>query len=255
MTTTAQLSMLPTFDTGGAAFGDHVFYGVLDENQLGPLRSQPAYRWLGRHSILQAMGKVPEEVFTLCSGWAFRYILLPDGRRQILSFFLPGDLISPQALHARPLWFSVQAMTDVTVAAFNRKKLSAATFAHEPLRERFAAVCTGSYENQDRRVVSIGRLPAVERLGLLLAPIETRFAALGQVAPDGSFPFALRQEHIADALGLTRVHVSRVLGQLRADGVIAFEEGRMSLLDRQWVKALARLPSVASITADGLFIS
>lgn len=255
MTMDVQTSMLPLFAASDKAFGDSVFYSVLTPNALRAVRGHPVVRVLGRHSIIHAMGKVPEEVFTLCSGWAFRYILLPDGRRHILTFYLPGDLISPQAMYSHPLWFSVQALTEVTLSTFNRESLLLAVFEEPELRTRFASLCASSFENQDRRVVTLGRLPAVERVGMLFCNMESRFIQLNQVSEDGSFPFVLRQEHIADALGLTRVHVSRVLGQMRSDGIVKMEEGRMRILDRKWFDRLARHPNVYRSTPEGIFAS
>jgi CRP-like cAMP-binding protein len=180
-----------------------------------------------------------DAVYTLREGWAFRFRLLADGRRQILSFLLPGSPIGlPLYLDARTN-FSVQALTDVTLCVFGRAELAAffGSVANGPasLESCYANLCRAS----DERLVDLGRRNARERIASLILGLHARMQLQGQ-AVEGAFHFPLRRQHIADALGLTPVHVGRVLGQLAADKLIALDRDTLTVLDERSLADLAR---------------
>ena len=174
-------------------------------------------------------GDPSNDVIVICSGWAVRYNQLSDGRRQILSVLLPGDVIATSALFQAPLDFSVQALTDVRYSRVSRDKV----------RERFPGPeCLGlisrlliaERRDADDQLVDLGQRLAEERIAGLVLRLRARFLARNEVE-DESFPFPLRQQHIADITGLTSVHVSRVIGHLRKSGLIHIANGRVTLGD------------------------
>lgn len=211
----------------------HTLYAPIAESraaEIAALRREslmiPARR------IILRQGEVPSTVFVLYDGWAFRFTLLSDGRRQILSFLLPGELISLPALRLAPLRFSVQALTAVSLCAFNTKDLAGFVQDNPVLTMSLVNECAREAESADRRVTDLGRRSATERVARLILEIESRLRALDRVEGD-SFEFPLRQEHIADALGLTAVHVSRTLSGLRDEGLLSLGQGVLMMHNRQ----------------------
>lgn len=181
--------------------------------------------------VIVRRGDVPTKVFTLFAGWAYRYTLLSDGRRQILSFILPGELISLRALRATPMTFSVQALTEVVLCAFDAAKMRATLndpAEAEYLVDKYMEICAEA----DLRLTDLGRRSATQRVARLMLGLERRLVARGLTVGD-AFEFPLRQEHIADALGLTAVHVSRTLSAMRESGAIVLEGGRLTIADRR----------------------
>lgn len=230
------------------------FYRALGPSGVASIRAAQPERHLPRHAMILVNGDSAAEIYSLRSGWAFSFILLPDGRRQILSFYLPGDIIDPIAMHGDPLWFSVQALTDVELCAFERKTLLAAIENRAEAKRDMDAAARASISNRDFRLVDLGRRRAVERIAQLILGVVDRYACLN-LLDDGSLSFPLRQEHIGDALGLTRVHVSRVLAELRAKGAIETGENRLAILDREVLERLAGPRMMTRETEDGLFVN
>lgn len=171
-----------------------------------------------RRIILRA-NETPAEIYTLREGWAFRFMLLPDGRRQILTYYLPGSSIPYEVLRAPRLHFSVQTLTDVTLCVFRVEDIKRFV---EDRPEAYRRLCF-FYERRaimfDHFVTDLGKRTAQEKIARLILNLHERLARRG-LARDFSFTFPLRQEHIADTLGLTPVHVSRTMGVLRHEGLI-----------------------------------
>ena len=187
-------------------------------------------------------------LYTLLSGWAFRYKTLSDGRRQILNFLLPGDFIGVQQKMSDVTVHGVQTLTDVALCVFRRDSLWELHRRAPTLG--FGVTWLTAHEESivDDTLLSVGRRSATERIATLLILLYKRAAALDvqpHVATQG-VPFPLTQQHIADALGLSLVHTNKTLRRLEARGLHRIEDGRLRLLD---VKALARL---ADLYGDGL---
>lgn len=160
----------------------------------------------------------------LLSGWAARVRILADGRRQFLSFLLPGDLIG-SCRHPRPLAVaSVTALTDVTWCwAPDADALPGLAGAYAVSHAMDEAHLLG-------HVARLGRLSAQERIADLMLELHDRLNAAG-LALRGGFHMPLTQEVLADALGLTSVHVNRMLQLMRRDGDLQWRQGRLTLPD------------------------
>jgi CRP-like cAMP-binding protein len=160
------------------------------------------------------------------SGWGARSRVLDDGRRQILSFLLPGDLIG-MGSHAQPLSTSaVIAMTDLGVctppAVGSSERLDAAYAISQARQEAYLLA----------QITRLGRLNAYERIADLLLEFVERLTPIG-LATNGSFEFPLTQEMLADALGLTPVHINRTLQSMRRDGDLNWKSRHLTLNDPQ----------------------
>jgi CRP-like cAMP-binding protein len=175
--------------------------------------------------IIHADEESPE-LYTLYSGWAFRFKTLPDSRRQILNFLLPGDLLGLQAAMLDAAQHGIETLTDVELCLLPRRK-TWALFGQMP-ELAFDVTWLGSREESyvDENLMSVGRRSAAERIAALIVTLYKRADALGLVS-EATFAFPLTQQHIADALGLSLVHTNKTLARLRRMGM--FTQGNVSL--------------------------
>ncbi len=179
-------------------------------------------------------------LYTLYSGWAFRFKTLSDGRRQILNFLLPGDLIGLQEQFSDGPSHGVDAITDVTMCVFPLAKLWDLYRDHSGLAYSVTWLAAREESNVDENLLSTGRRNAAERIAALLLHLHRRATHLGlaSLSDGGSISFPLTQSHIADALGLSLIHTNRSLRKLHLAGLHRIEGGRLTILNP---KALERL--------------
>jgi CRP-like cAMP-binding protein len=176
-------------------------------------------------------GQSGAPLYTLLQGWAIRFKTLEDGRRQILNFLLPGDLIGAQQRMGAAMAHGVQALSDVVLCVFQRDALWE---LHRAAPELAAGITWQAARDESLREsapLSAGRRGAEDRIANLLITLFRRVAAL---LPDGAargVPFPLTQQHIADALGLSLAHTHKTLRRLEKRGMYRIEGGRLRLLD------------------------
>ncbi len=171
-----------------------------------------------------------EFVPVICRGWASSTIALSDGRRQILSFLLAGDMVSTASPFESTSGLLVEAITEVTYRNFKRSDLKTALFEHPDLLEMLAKAWGEERRSIDQLAVDLGRRTADERIARLILNLMDRLAKRG-MAQDQTMDFPLRQHHIADATGLTPVHVSKVLSGFRRSGLIDYSNRSLAILD------------------------
>jgi CRP-like cAMP-binding protein len=173
-----------------------------------------------------------EIVPVICSGWAAAIVMLSNGTRQIVSFLLPGDMISTTLLfEARP-YCLIEAITDVRYRAFSRVDLKSKLFGEPELLNKFAKAWVDEKARADQLIVDLGRRTANERIARLILGLFDRLEKRGMVRGESNeFEFPLRQHHIADATGLTPVHVSKVLTEFRRSQLINISERSLTILD------------------------
>ncbi len=177
------------------------------------------------------------KLFTLYSGWAFRYKTLSDGRRQILNFLLPGDFIGLQQEFADGATHGVEALTDTTLCVFPRDGLWDLFRQFPSLGYDVTWLAAREEGVVDENLLSTGRRNATERVAMLLIHLYRRVERLG-LAKDGSIEFPINQQHIADALGLSLVHTNKTMKRLQSLGLHELKEGRLKLINP---KALQRI--------------
>jgi len=190
-------------------------------------------------------GAADAPLYTLFSGWAFRYKTLSDGRRQILNFLLPGDFIGVQQKMTDAAVHGVEALGEAWLCVFERDALW--TLHARAPRVGFSVTWLAAHEEAlvDDNLLSVGRRSAAERVATLLVHLFRRAAALMPDAGANGVPFPLTQQHIADALGLSLVHTNKTLRKLERAGLHRIENGQLFLTD---AGALARL---ADLYGDG----
>jgi len=168
----------------------------------------------------------------LCSGWAAAIAMLSDGSRQIISFLLPGDMISTTLLFEAAPHYQVEAVTDVNVRFFNRTDLKALLRKKPDLLDTFFKAWVEEKTRADQLVADLGRRTADERIARLILGLAERLTKRDMARGEPTeFEFPLRQHHIADATGLTPVHVSKVLSEFRRNGLINISERSITILD------------------------
>lgn len=169
--------------------------------------------------------------YSLLEGWAFRYRTLSDGRRQILNFLFPGDLIGLQEQLGTESPHGVEALTPVKACQFNKEDL------WEIFREMpsvaYDITWYAAHEEMivDENLLSVGQRSARERIALLLLSIHRRMRQLGQVDQENACPFHINQQHIADAMGLSLVHTNKTLRALVREGLCKINNQRLTILD------------------------
>jgi CRP-like cAMP-binding protein len=175
----------------------------------------------------------------LADGFCARSKTTRDGRQQILAIHIPGDIPDLQTVHLNVMDHDLFTLTECRLGFI----------AHDDLK--------GLYRDQPRLadifwrdtlieaamfrewILNVGQRSAPNRLAHVVVELRERLKLVGRV--DGaSFEMPLRQEQISEALGITAVHVSRVIKQLRKDGVLDFHRGRVTVLDDQKLEELAQ---------------
>ena len=183
-------------------------------------------------------GDVNPRLYTLYRGWAFRYKTLSDGRRQILNFLLPGDLIGIQAnmLDASP--HAVETLTEAEFCVLSRRRIWELYANYPELAFDITWLTAHEEGTVDDNLLSVGRRTAEERVAALLMHLYKRAHALGLAEEDGvSLPIS--QQHIADALGISLVHTNKTLGRLARAGLFRFRRSRLQLLNPRALERLA----------------
>jgi CRP-like cAMP-binding protein len=196
------------------------------------------------HTLIQE-GQVDAPLYTLQSGWAFRFKTLSDGRRQILNFLLAGDFIGVQQKMGDAAAHGVDTLTETVFCVFQRDSLWEIHRRSPSMGFNITWLTAHEESLVDDTLLSVGRRSAEERIATLLILLFKRAAALQADAGASGVPFPLTQQHVADALGLSLVHTNKTLRKLERRGLHHIGEGRLFMRD---VKALARL---ADLYGDG----
>ncbi|MEH6648044.1 Crp/Fnr family transcriptional regulator [Sulfitobacter sp.] len=182
----------------------------------------------GRDLVHQ--GQADQAAYILVSGWACSYKLLHDGQRQVIDFQIPGDFLGLRSVVLHVSDHSIEPVTDIEVTEVHAADLFE-VFAETP-RLATAVLWTASRAEAMvvEHLVGIGRRDATERLAHFLLELGERLALVG-MGSNAGYACPLTQYLIADAVGLSAVHVNRVLRQLREQGMVTFRDGYVTFDD------------------------
>lgn len=191
---------------------------------------------VGHEMILE--GQKTQAAFILAEGWACSYKMLPDGERQIVNFHVPGDFLGLRSMLLRTTDHSVEAVTQIEASEVLAADILDG-FANAP---RLATAVLWAASRDEAMVVehlvNLGRRSAEERMAHLLLELGARLRLVGMGDRTG-FGCPLTQYHLADALGLSAVHVNRILRHLREQGLMTFRKGKVSFDDFDGLVELA----------------
>lgn len=185
-------------------------------------------------------GEVAREFYIIVDGWICLYKLLPDGRRQNIKFALPGDLVGFAVDSGEEIDYFAITITPVTLDVVRAQDV-AERFVREPqLMRRIARYMLREQMSARDQLISIARMSALERVAYLLYDTVKRALKRPPRAGD-QMALPLTQEMIGDAVGLTAVHVNRMVSRLRREGVLSLHGGHLTL---HRPEQLAKLASV-----------
>jgi len=189
-------------------------------------------------TTLYLEGNNSAHLYTLLSGWAFRYKTLPDGRRQILNFVLPGDFLGLQASIINEMQHSVETLTTAMLCVFPRDKLWD-LYTHYPSLA-FDLTWLAAREEQmiDEHLLSVGRRHALERVAFVLLHLYARAEDIG-LASGNKIQFPFTQQHLADALGMSLVHTNKTLARLMDRKVVRWKDKVFEIADREELAKIA----------------
>lgn len=221
-----------------------------------PLRANPAFKtntpeeidfiqsMKAEHAVITAgkailvQGEASPQLFTLFSGWAFRFKELPDGRRQILNFLLPGDLIGVQGRMMGESPVGVEALTDVEVCVFSRSKMWELYRNYPELAFDVTWLTAHEESLVDENLLTTGQRSAAERIAMLMIHLYKRAQVTGaKLGEPAAIP--INQSHIADALGLSLAHTNKTLKGLEKLGLFRFKNGVLTMLNGRAMQKLA----------------
>lgn len=190
-----------------------------------------------RHELLRH-GEVPQVAHVLLGGHTCRYQLLRNGLRQITAILVPGDLCDVEAVLRGRADYGVAALTPCTVGEIPVGTLQDPDETGPDITRALWQRVLRDEAIAREWLVNIGRRPALERVAHLFCELRDRLAAVGLTNGD-SYDMRLTQAELADALGLTGVHINRTVRALRTSGLIRTDGTRLTILDRPGLEALA----------------
>jgi CRP-like cAMP-binding protein len=175
-------------------------------------------------------GDRPDCVRLFLSGWAYRYKTLEDGRRQIVSFILPGDTCDVHIYLLSAMDHSVGTLTPVTYSELDGAAFERLMAVDRSVAEAFHCETLAARAVQREWAINLGRRDALERVAHVICELFERLKVVGLV--DGnSFAFPVTQMDFADATGLSTVHLNRTLQELRSAGLIRLKDRILTIPD------------------------
>lgn len=224
----------PLSRLAGTRLGDCHLLSASEQGALEAAVTAP--RTFRPNTDLVREGAREDSVFILLDGWACRYETTREGGRQLPALLLPGDVANLDSLMIERVDYGVRSLTHVIVVGLRRDRALALAAEYPGIARAFTWLALIENVILSKWILSVGRRSAKDRLAHLLCELHVRLGA----GHDGenSFPFPITQEQLADALGLTSVHVNRTMQQLRGEGLIATANRTMTLTD---VAALRRM--------------
>ncbi|WP_320199349.1 Crp/Fnr family transcriptional regulator [Agrobacterium sp. rho-13.3] len=180
-------------------------------------------------AIVLMEGSHSAHLYTVLNGWGFRYKTLEDGRRQILNYLMPGDLVGLQGTVMGEMQHSVEALSPVTLCVFERGRLNSLFGDHPSLAYDLTWIAASEERMLDSHLLSVGRRTALERAAYLLAFLYDKASSVGLMEKDRLIP--VTQQHVADTLGLSIVHTNKTLRKLADRDLIRWTDKGCLVLD------------------------
>lgn len=200
------------------------------------MRSARTYR--AGETITSEGGNTAPLLFIL-DGWVASWKMLWDGRRQIIDVALPLDVLTPLSACGKRAWCGLDALTISVVAAPSMPLVSLEVPA-PLLSQGLGPSIAAARARQAERILRIGQGSAYERVGYVLLELFVRLSAIGR-ANGNRFRVSMTQQRIGEYIGLSSVHVCRVLSRLCADGIISHRDEEIEVLE---LDALAEIADV-----------
>jgi CRP-like cAMP-binding protein len=209
-----------------------------ESRRLDALIAERTQVFAPRQDILTEGEKV-QHIHIVLSGLAARYKLLDEGERQIMAFLVPGDICDLEVFVLEEMDHGICAISETTCAVVPADTIKGLLTEMSCLTQAlWWSTMTDSAVLRER-IIDHGRRDAHERIAHLFYEMLIRYRIVDE-AKDDAIPFPLTQEELADATGLTPVHVNRTLKQLRDDGMIELKGRVLKVVDPQGLRRVAR---------------
>ena len=196
---------------------------MLRQHALGTIEFEPG-------AVLYSRGDKMSDFLFSETGWFVRSRYTRAGRRQIINFLLPGDLINPEVLAVTTADHEIAALTRASASRLRRNDLHRLILSHPGLS--LALWWSEAQEEGILRehIVRLGRRPAIDRIAHMLLELHRRLSLVDEIGDEFTLP--ITQVHIADSLGLSAVHVNRAMRQLKIERAIDYDRMRVRILNR-----------------------
>jgi CRP-like cAMP-binding protein len=204
--------------------------------RLAEMQSSPMKVKRGRQLVEE--GQTGHKAFVLQGGWACSYKLLPNGARQIISFPIAGDCVGLRSILLRTADHSFSALTDAVVTPIEGPQVLKCVTEYPRLGAALLWAASRDEAMVVEHLVNIGRRTAIERTAHFFMELAERLSLIG-LATQTEFKCPLSQYVLADALGLTAIHVNRVLRQLREQDLLTLRKGSVRIHDLNRLRRLA----------------
>lgn len=189
------------------------------------------------HDLIRE-GDQPGPVFVILEGWACRYKILPNGNRQIIAFMMPGDFCDMHVGVLDEMDHNIETLTAATVATIQRPEMEALVEASPALTRVFWWTQLVEAAMLRATIVSLGRRNSLERIAHLLCELCFRLQNVERNHAD-RYVMPFSQIILADAVGLTPVHVNRVLRKLRQEGALELGSASMTIVNLTILSGIA----------------
>lgn len=188
--------------------------------------------------VIRKIGDVSDELYILKDGWAFTSNQIDQNIRSIFNVKIHGDVIGISELSFGKYLYDFVALTDVTVCPFPKQNLNEIFTESERVSRAFYTILSREQAMLYERIISLGRRTALEKVAHFIIEISVRLSTL-EVDVTKSFEFPIRQDHIADILGLSSIHVNRSMNELKRHSYIKYDRNFLTILDREKLLSLA----------------
>jgi len=227
-------------DCSNCAIRDATVCGALRTDQLEILQEfKSCDRILPAHTHLYRAGERLHEIYNPLSGWMALYRILESGKRQVLQIELPGGFLGYQANLDEPMLHSAQCITDVAVCVFPRRAFPGLLERHPAIGSRLIGMVANEVARGHDQLTNVGSRPGVERVAHFLLQIYMQLRQRKHAMNADVQSLPLTQEMIGDALGLTPVHINRILRQLRERRLVVLQNRTLKVLDLGGLRKMA----------------
>jgi len=214
-------------------------FGILEQADIAALvTATDSGRSFGAKVDLIREGDRPGPVFVVLDGWAFRYKILPNGARQIMAFLMPGDCCDLHVGLLAEMDHSIRTITRAEIATIEREQMDALMDTHPKIARAMYISQLVDEGTMRAWITSMGRRTSTERAAHLICELYVRARNIGLTSgPELSLP--LSQLLLADALGMTPVHLNRVLKDLKAQGAMTLQRGMLVVINPEKLISVA----------------
>jgi CRP-like cAMP-binding protein len=216
------------------------------QDAVGPIRS------FGSHEDLIREGDQSTGVPVVISGFACRHKMLPDGRRQIIGYFLPGDMCDARVFILKRMDHTISTLSPTTICLLPREAVLEITSRYPRITRAFWWNTLVEEAIVRQWLVNIGQRTALERLAHLFCEIYVRLQVVG-LATQAGCELPVTQSELADTVALSTVHVNRTLKELRRVGLVSMSSKSLIIHDLPGLRTLAMFdPGYLHLEGDGL---